>query len=152
MNELRDLYQEVILDHSKRPRNFGALPEASHHAHGHNPLCGDKLTVFLTLRDGRVADIRFEGSGCAISTASASLMTEAVKGRTEAELRHMFDRFHTGMTAPDEAGAAEALAELGKLAAFTGVREFPIRIKCATLPWHTLVAALDRADAPVKTE
>ena len=152
MNELRDLYEEVILDHSRRPRNFGALPDASHRAQGHNPLCGDKVTVFLALRDGRVADVRFEGSGCAISTASASLMTEAIKGKTEAELRRMFDLFHTGMTAPDETEAAEALAALGKLAAFTGVREFPIRIKCATLPWHTLVAALDRADAPVKTE
>jgi nitrogen fixation protein NifU and related proteins len=152
MSDLRDLYQEVILDHNKRPRNFGALPEASHRAYGHNPLCGDKVTIFLALRDGRVADVRFEGSGCAISTASASLMTEAIKGKTEAELRAMFDRFHVGMTEDDDAEAAAALSGLDKLAVLAGVREFPIRVKCATLPWHTLIAALERATAPVKTE
>lgn len=152
MNDLRDLYQEVILDHSKRPRNFGALPEASHRAYGHNPLCGDQVTVFLTLRDGRVSDVRFEGSGCAISTASASLMTEAIKGKTEAELRAMFDRFHVGMTEDDNAEAAAALSGMDKLAVLAGVREFPMRVKCATLPWHTLVAALERATATVKTE
>jgi nitrogen fixation NifU-like protein len=152
MSDLRDLYQEVILDHSKRPRNFGALPEASHRAYGHNPLCGDQVTIFLALRDARVADVRFEGSGCAISTASASLMTEAIKGKTEAELRAMFDRFRVGMTEADDAEAAAALAGLDKLAVLAGVREFPIRVKCATLPWHTLIAALERATAPVKTE
>jgi nitrogen fixation NifU-like protein len=152
MSDLRDLYQEVILDHNKRPRNFGALPDASHRAYGHNPLCGDRVTVFLALENGRVADVRFEGSGCAISTASASLMTEAVRGKTEAELRAMFGRFHAGMTEDDDAEAAAALSGLDKLAVLAGVREFPIRVKCATLPWHTLIAALERATAPVKTE
>ena len=152
MSDLRDLYQEVILDHDKRPRNFGALPQASHRAYGHNPLCGDKVTIFLALENGRVADVRFEGSGCAISTASASLMTDAIKGKTEAELRGLFDRFHVGMTEDDDAEAAAALSGLDKLAVLAGVREFPIRVKCATLPWHTLIAALDHLDAPVKTE
>jgi nitrogen fixation NifU-like protein len=152
MTELRDLYQEVILDHGRRPRNFGALPEASHRADGHNPFCGDKVTVFLALEDGRVADVRFQGAGCAISIASASLMTDAVKGKSEAELRAMFERFQVGMTAKDDGDAAEALSELDKLGVFEGVREFPIRVKCATLPWHTLVAALDRTSRPVKTE
>jgi nitrogen fixation NifU-like protein len=151
MSDLRDLYQEVILDHNKRPRNFGTLPEATHRAYGHNPLCGDKVTIFLALQDSRVVDVRFEGSGCAISTASASLMTEAIKGKTEAELRAMFDRFHIGMT-EDDAEATAALSGLDKLAVLAGVREFPIRVKCATLPWHTLIAALERATAPVKTE
>jgi nitrogen fixation NifU-like protein len=152
MNELRDLYQEVILDHGRHPRNFGALPEASHRADGHNPFCGDKVTVFLEVEDGRVADVRFQGAGCAISIASASLMTDAIKGKSEAELRAMFERFQVAMTAKDDADAAEALSGLDKLAVFEGVREFPIRVKCATLPWHTLVAALDHAGAPVKTE
>lgn len=152
MTDLRDLYQEVILDHNKRPRNFGALRDATHRAHGDNPLCGDKVTIFLALENGRVADVRFEGSGCAISTASASLMTEAIKGKTEAELRAMFNRFHAAMTDDDDAEAAATLSELDKLAVLAGVREFPIRVKCATLPWHTLVAALDHVDAPVKTE
>ena len=152
MSELRDLYQEVILDHVKRPRNSGALPGASHRAHGDNPLCGDKVTVFLSVEGGRVADVRFQGRGCAISLASASLMTEAIKGKTEAEIRAMFERFHTGLTAEDEEGAANALADLDKLAVFSGVRAFPVRVKCATLPWHTLVAALDHATEPVKTE
>ena len=152
MSELRDLYQEMILDHGKRPRNFHALAAASHRAEGHNPLCGDKLTLFLVMKDGRVAEVGFQGAGCAISMASASLMTEAVKGRTEAEVRGMFERFHTGLTAKDEGDAANALADLDKLAVFSGVREFPVRVKCATLPWHTLVAALDHATQPVKTE
>lgn len=152
MSDLRDLYQEVILDHSKRPRNFGTLPQANYRADGHNPLCGDKVTVFLALDNGRVADVRFEGSGCAISTASASLMTEAIKGKTEAELRAMFNRFHVAMTEDDDAKAAATLEELDKLAVLAGVRAFPIRVKCATLPWHTLIAALDHVDAPVKTE
>jgi nitrogen fixation protein NifU and related proteins len=152
MSELRDLYQEVILDHGRRPRNFGPLPDASHRAEGHNPFCGDKVTVFLSLEDGRVANVRFDGSGCAISIASASLMTDAIKGKSEVELRAMFDCFQIGMTAKDDDDAAEALSGLDKLAVFAGVREFPIRVKCATLPWHTLVAALDGATAPVRTE
>jgi nitrogen fixation NifU-like protein len=152
VSELRDLYQEVILDHVKRPRNSGALAGASHRADGDNPLCGDKVTIFLSIEDGRIADVRFQGRGCAISLASASLMTEAIKGKTEAEVRAMFECFHTGLTARDEEDAADALADLDKLAVFGGVREFPVRVKCATLPWHTLVAALDRATQPVKTE
>lgn len=152
MSELRDLYQEVILDHGKRPRNFGPLPAANRHADGHNPLCGDKVTVALVFENGKVVDVRFTGVGCAISMASASLMTEAVKGKTEAELRKMFARFHAGLTTADDTEAAAALAELDKLAVFGGVRAFPVRVKCATLPWHTLIAALDRASGPAKTE
>ncbi len=152
MSELRDLYQEVILDHYKQPRNFGALDGASHHADGHNPLCGDAVTVSLTVADGKVVDAHFEGSGCAISMASASLMTEAVKGRSEAEIRAMFERFHVGLTTSDEMAAMDALEPLEKLAVFGGVREYPVRVKCATLPWHTLIAALDHATKPVKTE
>ncbi len=152
MSELRDLYQEVILDHGKRPRNFGPLAEANRRANGHNPLCGDKLTVTLVLENGRVTDVKFVGVGCAISMASASLMTEAVKGKTEAELRQMFQKFHKGLTARDESEGAAALADLDKLAVFGGVREFPVRVKCATLPWHTLIAALDHAAEPAKTE
>ena len=152
MNELRDLYQEVVLDHAKRPRNFGTIHASSHRAVGHNPLCGDKVTVTLAIKDGHIADARFEGVGCAISMASASLMTEAIKGKTEAAVRAMFEEFHTGLTATDEEAAASALADLDKLAVFGGVREFPVRVKCATLPWHTLVAALDHVSEPVKTE
>jgi nitrogen fixation NifU-like protein len=152
MSELRELYQEVVLDHAKRPRNFGTIQAPSHRAAGHNPLCGDKLTVTLTTADGQVVDARFEGAGCAISMASASLMTEAIRGKSEAEVRAMFKEFHAGLTATDEGAALSALAELDKLAVFAGVREFPVRIKCATLPWHTLVAALDHISEPVKTE
>jgi len=152
VKELRDLYQEVILDHYRRPRNFGDLPAASHRAEGHNPVCGDQLVLSLVMEGGRVCDARFEGSGCAISTASASLMTEAIKGKTEAEVRRMFEHFHAGLTAPDDAAAAGALADLDKLAVLGGVREFPVRVKCATLPWRTLEAALDRAEQPVRTE
>jgi len=152
MSELRDLYQEMILDHGKRPRNFGSLPTANRHADGHNPLCGDKVTVAVLLQDGKVADVRFTGAGCAISMASASLMTEAIKGKSEAELREMFQKFHTALTAAEEAQAASLLEGLDKLAVFSGVREFPVRVKCATLPWHTLIAALDRAAQPAKTE
>jgi nitrogen fixation NifU-like protein len=148
MNELRDLYQEVILDHNRRPRNFGALPGANRHAEGYNPLCGDKVTVFLDVEDGRIRDVSFQGSGCAISTASASLMTEALKGRTVAAARELFDDFHALVTT----GEGEGSPELGKLAVFSGVREFPMRVKCATLAWHTLLAALEEKDQPVTTE
>jgi len=141
MSELTDLYQEVILDHNKTPRNFGPLPTANRHADGHNPLCGDQLHVSLEVEGDTVKDIHFEGSGCAISKASASLMTEAVKGKTAAEVEVMFKGFHELMTGdPSVKGAAGA--ELGKLAVFEGVREFPVRVKCATLAWHTLEAAL----------
>ena len=148
MNELRDLYQEVILDHNRRPRNFGALPEANRRAEGHNPLCGDRVTVYLDVAGGRIRDLAFQGSGCAISTASASLMTEALKGRSVEEARQLFQGFHGLVTT----GAGEGSEELGKLAVFGGVREFPMRVKCATLAWLTLLAALDQKDQPVSTE
>jgi nitrogen fixation NifU-like protein len=148
MNELRDLYQEVILDHNRRPRNFGPLPAASCRAEGYNPLCGDKVTVFLEVDGGRIRDVAFQGSGCAISTASASLMTEALKGRTVDEVRELFRRFHDLVTT----GAGEGSPELGKLAVFGGVREFPMRVKCATLAWHTLLAALEGNGQTVSTE
>jgi nitrogen fixation NifU-like protein len=148
MNDLRDLYQEVILDHNRRPRNFGPLPTANRRAEGHNPLCGDRVTVYLDLADGRLQDVAFQGSGCAISTASASLMTEALKGLTLEEARGLFKGFHDLVTL----GAAEGSPELGKLAVFTGVREYPMRVKCATLAWHALMAALDAQDLPVTTE
>ena len=146
-SELRELYQDIILDHNRRPRNFGALPAASHRAEGHNPLCGDQVAVAVQLDGEVIRDIAFEGSGCAISTASASLMTEAVRGKTVEEALRLFGRFHAVLT-----GAAPADDELGKLAALEGVREYPMRVKCATLAWHTLKAALDREDLPVSTE
>jgi nitrogen fixation protein NifU and related proteins len=149
MDDLRDLYQEVILDHNKRPRNFGALAGANRSAEGHNPLCGDRVTVFLEVDGaGRIQGISFEGAGCAISTASASLMTDAIKGRSVEEARELFQGFHKLLTTGEGAGAPE----LGKLAVFTGVREYPMRVKCATLAWHTLQAALDQRDRPVSTE
>jgi nitrogen fixation protein NifU and related proteins len=150
MSDLTDLYQEVILDHNRRPRNFGALPEADRQARGHNPLCGDRLTVFLKLSGDRIDDIRFEGSGCAISKSSASLMTEAVKGRTVAEALDLFSRFQAMITSSMEHPAGDA--SLGKLEVLAGVREFPVRIKCASLPWHTLKAAFSASTTPVATE
>jgi nitrogen fixation NifU-like protein len=146
LGDLRELYQEVILDHSKAPRNFGHPAATNRVALGNNPLCGDRLSIFLTFEDGIVVDAAFQGQGCAISVASASLMTEAVKGKTEADVRDLFERFHRLMTEDD----AEAV-NLEKLAVFAGVREFPVRVKCATLAWHTLVAALD-GQAAVSTE
>jgi len=140
MSELRELYQSVILDHNKRPRNFGTPGDANRHADGYNPLCGDKLSVHVTLADGVVKDVGFEGQGCAISKASASLMTEAVKGRPAAEAETLFRAFH-GLVTSDPRGEPDTRG-LGKLAVFGGVREFPIRVKCATLCWHTLRAAL----------
>ncbi|MFQ5350813.1 MAG: Fe-S cluster assembly sulfur transfer protein SufU [Thermoanaerobaculia bacterium] len=151
MSDLLALYQEVILDHNRQPRNFGELAEAEHRAEGNNPLCGDRLTVELTLDSGRIVDVRFRGQGCAISTASASLMTEAVKGRTVAEAGALFEGFHEMLTG-DPSVPAEVSAELGKLVVFAGVREFPIRVKCATLPWHTLRGALSGSTAAVTTE
>jgi nitrogen fixation NifU-like protein len=146
--DLRDLYQEVIFDHYKRPRNCGALDTATHRAEGHNPLCGDQVTIYLKVDDGIVQDVRFEGAGCAIATASASLMTEALKGRSVDEVEALFRRFHdlvTAEPAQDDAG-------LGKLEVLAGVREFPARVKCATLAWHTLNAALRNRHEPVSTE
>lgn len=152
--ELRELYQEVILDHSKRPRNFGALPDADAQAEGYNPLCGDRATVYVRCVGDTLADVRFVGQGCSISTASASLMTEAVRGRTRAEAEALFERFHALVTATHDQAAAAVDPALGKLAVFVGVHEFPMRVKCASLAWHTLRAALQdtRADAPVSTE
>jgi nitrogen fixation NifU-like protein len=140
MDELRELYQSVILDHNKRPRNFRRPERANRAAHGHNPLCGDKLEVYAEVEDGVVRDVGFEGSGCAISRASASLMTEAVKGHTLAEVEKLFEGFHEMVTS-DTRTAPDASA-LGKLGVLGGVREFPMRVKCATLAWHTLRAAL----------
>lgn len=152
MSDLRDLYQEVIIDHGRRPRNFGPLPGHNHHAEGFNPLCGDKLTLYLRLVDGVIADVRFEGTGCAISTASASLMSEALKGKSIEEAEELFTRFHALLTEADETRAARLAEPLGKLQVLAGVREFPARIKCATLAWHTLHAALHDQDTPVSTE
>jgi len=141
MSELRELYQELILDHSKRPRNRREMPEADRHAEGHNPLCGDEATIYVKLDGDRVVDLSFSGKGCSISTASASLMTEAVKGKTRAEVEALFERFHELVTgAPGS--TPDAGAGLGKLAVFAGVSEFPMRVKCASLAWHTLKAAL----------
>ena len=146
--ELQELYRDLILDHNRHPRNFGQLAEPARQAQGHNPLCGDQLTVFVRLDGERVADIRFQGSGCAISTASASLMTEAVKGRDRASIQVLYDKVHSLLTQAD----APADAALGKLAALSGVREFPARVKCASLCWHTLNAALGESPATVSTE
>ncbi len=149
MPDLRELYQETILDHSKRPRNFHELPDASAKAVGHNPLCGDRVTVYLRVEDGTIADVAFVGQGCAISKASASLMTDAVKGKSTAEAHALFQRFHKMVTArPDDS----VDASLGKLAVLSGVCEFPVRVKCASLPWHTLEAALEAKTETVSLE
>jgi nitrogen fixation NifU-like protein len=149
MPDLRELYQEVILDHHKRPRNFGPLPGANHHADGVNPLCGDHLAIHVDVEDGVIADVRFEGAGCAISRASASLMTDAVRGRSVEEAERMFEQFRRMVVAgPDE----PVEASLGKLAVLCGVREFPSRVKCASLAWHTLHAALEANVETVTTE
>jgi nitrogen fixation NifU-like protein len=150
MSDLTDLYQEVILDHNRRPRNFHAMADATRVAKGHNPLCGDKLTLYLKLDRDRIADISFEGSGCAISKASASLMTDAVKGTSVPDALALFDRFHEVVTSPIDQAIDEE--SVGKLAVLAGVREFPVRVKCASLAWHTLKAAIEGAGEPVKTE
>jgi len=148
MNELQDLYQEIILDHYKRPRNFCAMECPNHQAEGRNPLCGDHVKVYLRIAGGRVEEISFQGGGCAICTASCSLMTEAVRGKSVAETAALFEGFHHMLTGvADEAGV-----DLGKLHAFEGVREYPVRVKCATLAWHTLKAAMDGGERPVTTE
>jgi nitrogen fixation NifU-like protein len=148
MSDLRDLYQEVIFDHYKKPHNFHGLANANHVAHGHNRLCGDALTVYLHVKDDVIEDISFEGTGCAISTASASLMTDALKGKKVEEAKHLFEEFHHLVTHDN----AEAAPEMGKLEVLAGVREFPARVKCATLAWHTLQAALKDRATPVSTE
>ena len=148
--DLRDLYQEVILDHGKRPRNFGPLASANRRAEGYNPLCGDRETISLRLEGDVVKDVAFEGSGCAISTASASMMTESVRGKSRAEAEALFAKFHDLITG--EKKATSGGPALGKLEVFSGVREYPVRIKCATLPWHTLKAALEGEGQTVSTE
>lgn len=147
--DLRELYQEVILDHNRRPRNFRALEGANHKAEGYNPLCGDRVTVYLRTEGDRIQDVTFQGSGCAISKASASLMTDALKGKTLAEATVLFNLFHQLVTAPDPAGPSEAL---GKLSVFSGVRDYPVRVKCASLAWHTLRAAMEAKSDVVSTE
>ncbi len=146
-SDLSDLYQETIIDHSKRPRNKGALEHATHHAEGYNPLCGDRVTIELQLENGRITGVGFQGSGCAISTASASLMTEALRGKTPKEAEQSFEKFHAMLT-EDKLPATD----LGKLAVFSGVRQYPMRVKCATLAWHTLRAALQGEAKAVSTE
>ena len=152
MNDLRDLYQEVIFDHNRHPRNFGKLDQANRSADGYNPVCGDHVTLYLTVRDDVIEEVHFDGQGCAISTASASIMTETLKGKSldeaEACFRH-FQALVTGADAPVEAGCPEGA---GKLAVLGGVREFPMRVKCATLPWHTFRAAVRQDNQAVTTE
>jgi len=149
MSDLTDLYQEVILDHNRRPRNFREMGEANRRQEGYNPLCGDRLTLYVKLDGDRISDVSFQGTGCAISKASASLMTEALKGKTIDEARSLFDRFHEMVTSPPETPAPD----LGKLSVFAGVREFPTRVKCASLAWHTLKAAVvDKEAKTVSTE
>ncbi len=149
MSDLTDLYQEVVLDHSKRPRNFGPLAEETHHAEGLNPLCGDRITIHARVQGGVLSDIRFEGSGCAISRASASVMTGLVKGKSAAEVDAMFEAFHRLVTEGPRPGEEEAM---GKLAVFAGVHEYPARVKCASLAWHALRQALAGGNDPVSTE
>ena len=147
MNDLRDLYQEVILDHNKKPRNFKAMEAPTHEAKGHNPLCGDRVTVYLEVQGDTIKNITFQGQGCAISTASASLMTEALKGKTVAEAEQLFQRFHDLVTSDQKPPS-----DIGKLAVLMGVRDYPSRVKCATLSWHAMQAALHHQTDPVVTE
>ena len=149
MSDLRELYQEVILDHNKRPRNLGVLPAANRTAEGYNPLCGDRLSVYVKIDGDVISEIRFQGSGCAISKASASLMTDGVRGKTIAEARRLFTQFHKMVTGDAD---PPPIDELGKLAVFAGVRDYPMRVKCATLAWHTLRAAVDTRKDVVSTE
>lgn len=146
MNALRELYQETILDHYRKPRNVGRLPDANRHAEGYNPLCGDRVTLYLRVEDGVIRDASFEGSGCAIATASASLMTDSIKGKPEREALRLLEQVHGMLT------SGSAAAGAGKLQVLAGVHEFPQRVKCATLAWHTMKAALDNTEAPVTTE
>jgi nitrogen fixation NifU-like protein len=149
MAELRELYQQIILDHNRNPRHHRRLEHASHSAEGHNPLCGDRIHLDLVVEDGVIRDVGFEGSGCAISTAAASLMTAAVLGKTTTDAEKLFEAFHAMVVDPDAPTDAK---DLGKLAAFAGVRGFPARVKCANLPWHTLHAALAAGEGPATTE
>jgi nitrogen fixation protein NifU and related proteins len=140
MSDLNELYQEVILDHNRRPRNFRTISPATHHANGHNPLCGDRLSLYVQVDGDVIADVAFQGSGCAISKASASLMTDAVKGQSIEDAHALFLRFHRMVTTPPD----QSVENMGKLSVLAGVREFPVRVKCASLAWHTLEAALSR--------
>ena len=151
MSDLRGLYQEVILDHSKKPRNYRVLEGADHHAEGYNPLCGDRVTIYVKLENGLISDLSFQGSGCAISTSSASLLTEALKGKTLDEADELFEKFHAMVTG-EANGNQAGDPSLGKLAVFSGVAEFPVRVKCATLAWHTLRSALKGEAKTVTTE
>jgi nitrogen fixation NifU-like protein len=147
--DLRDLYQEVIFDHNRSPRNFRVMQDANREVEGFNPLCGDRLTLFLKVEDGIITDASFQGSGCAISTASVSLMTEIVKGKTEQEALDLFETFHKMTTGKEQEISLEAV---GKLAVLAGVRDYPARVKCATLAWHTLDAALKNEEKSISTE
>jgi len=147
--DLADLYRDVIVDHNRKPRNFRPMPDADCHAEGFNPLCGDRLTIYVKLDDGVISDVSFQGSGCAISVASASLLTESVKGRSVADAEQLFGTMHAMLTRDD---VDVDVASLGKLGALSGVRAFPARVKCASLCWHTLDAALHRKTEPVRTE
>ena len=147
--DLQELYQQLIIDHGRNPRNFGKLVHANYIKEGYNPLCGDRLTVYLSVTDNRIQDIRFEGSGCAISVATASLMTEALKNKTFTEAEVLFDYFHDLLTGSQREDAVE---KLGKLMVFAGVVEYPMRVKCATLSWHTAMAAMENTKEPVSTE
>lgn len=149
MSELSELYQQVILDHNKKPRNFRKLDIANHSAEGFNPLCGDQMTIYINLEDDLVKDVGFEGSGCAISKASASMMTQAIKGKSKEQAETLFKEFHSMVTGEFDHETEEN--SLGNLKIFAGVREFPVRVKCATLPWHTMHAALNKQDQ-VSTE
>jgi nitrogen fixation NifU-like protein len=148
MSDLRELYQDVILEHSKAPRNYRQLATANHKAEGYNPLCGDHFTLYLDLKGDSIHDISFQGSGCAISKASASMMTQSVKGKTREEAEKLFEQFHKLVTGQANGNQAD----LGKLAVFSGVSQFPVRVKCATLAWHTLQAAMEGKQEPVSTE
>ena len=154
MMDLRELYQDIILDHGRHPRNFRAIEHPTHFAQGHNPLCGDRVTVYVTLDDDRIADVSFQGRGCAISTAAASLMTEVLKGKTLAEAQALFAQFHAKVTGGEPGTLSDALEEdAERLEPLTGVKAYPARVKCATLPWHAFEAALKGGAAePVKTE
>lgn len=148
MSDLRELYQQMIIDHGRNPRNFCACEGATHVKDGFNPLCGDKMTLYIETQDGVISNASFTGSGCAISTASASMMTQFLKGKTEQEARDMFTVFHDAIVQ----NQGQDLDKLGKLAVLVGVAEFPARVKCATLAWHTLIGALDQTDEPITTE
>ena len=152
MSDLRELYQEVILDHTRNPRNKRPIEEADKSAEGFNPLCGDRATIFVKLDGDKISDVSFEGRGCSISTASASMMTEALRGKTRAEVETMFESFHELITRSPDAASEPPAETLGKLAVFAGVSEFPVRVKCASLPWHTLKSALEGKAQAVSTE